>query len=72
MLPSVGEYLVVRQEGDSPPKLVKESLAIPAPKEKELIVKVQYAAQNPTDGTSPHNRGCGTRMLTVRSSILRL
>lgn len=49
MLPSVGEYLVVRQEGDSPPKLVKESLAIPAPKEKELIVKVQYAAQNPTD-----------------------
>lgn len=51
MLPSVCEHLVVRQEGDSDPKLVKESMAIPAPKKKQLTVRVKYAAQNPTDGT---------------------
>ena len=70
MLPSVCECLVVRQDGDSPPKLVKESLGIPAPKDKQLVVRIQYAAQNPTDGTSPRDRGPGDRMLTVCSPII--
>lgn len=53
MLPSVCEFLIVRQEGDSPPKLVKEPQGIPVPKQKQLVVKIKYAAQNPTDGMPP-------------------
>ena len=51
MAPSTCEALVIRQKGSSKPELVRESIEVPKPADNQLLVKITYAAQNPTDST---------------------
>jgi NADPH:quinone reductase-like Zn-dependent oxidoreductase len=45
-----GQALVVRSStGDGSQKLHKEAIPIPKPEPHQAVVKVSYAAQNPTD-----------------------
>lgn len=52
MAPSSCEALVVRQEGDSAHKLVKQPIPVPTPADNQLLVRVTHVAQNPTDGAA--------------------
>ena len=56
MTPNSCEALVVHQEGDAAPKLVKQSIPIPTPGDNQLLVRVTHVAQNPTDGTLRSSR----------------
>ncbi|KAF4443598.1 alcohol dehydrogenase [Fusarium acutatum] len=48
-LPASAEALVVRLDTTDTPRLVKETVPMPKPGEHQLLVKVFYVAQNPTD-----------------------
>lgn len=55
----------MRQEGDSAPKLVKQSISVPTPADNQLLVRVAHVAQNPTDGMfRPVNEICEPASLT--------
>ncbi|SPO06398.1 probable zinc-binding oxidoreductase [Cephalotrichum gorgonifer] len=49
MPPSTYKALVTRTEGESGPELVKKSLPVPTPGEHQVLVKIIFTAQNPTD-----------------------
>ncbi|KAK2673995.1 Tetrahydrofolate dehydrogenase/cyclohydrolase [Fusarium oxysporum f. sp. vasinfectum] len=48
-LPASAEALVIRLDSTNTPRLVKETVPVPKPGEHQLLVKVSYVAQNPTD-----------------------
>ncbi|KAL1963528.1 hypothetical protein VTN77DRAFT_8109 [Rasamsonia byssochlamydoides] len=54
-----GQALVIRTDGGSPPKLVKEEVSAPQPDSHQALVRVSHTAQNPTDIISFDNNGFG-------------
>ncbi|KAL2106143.1 hypothetical protein VUR80DRAFT_7219 [Thermomyces stellatus] len=49
MAPSACDALVVCQNGDAAPQLIRRSIPVPTPGDHQLLVRVTHAAQNPTD-----------------------
>ena len=45
-------YAMVAGEGQAPKR---GQISTPSPKDNQALVKVAYAAQNPTDGTATHD-----------------
>lgn len=43
---------LVQRNKDGKPTLSKDKIPKPTPKENQVVVKISYAAQNPTDGIS--------------------
>jgi NADPH:quinone reductase-like Zn-dependent oxidoreductase len=53
MPPSSAEALVVKTNGSAASTLERRSVPVPSPGEHQVLVRISYVAQNPTDGTVP-------------------